>query len=77
MSKTKSLRATEELISMYWETTENQDLEVNREVLRKYDITKFQWDHFIEWTQDLDLNLDGIKILLEEMLAGQIDFTRD
>jgi len=64
--------AKEELIEMFHELSRNVGNALNHQILEKNNFTMEQWECFVSLTKDLELNDDGISILLDEIYAGRV-----
>ncbi len=62
----------DELIEMYLQTTLRENFQVDRELLKKHKLTENQWLKFLDLVEDLDLNEEGARILLDEVKAGRL-----
>ncbi len=72
MAEFKIETAKEELIEMFHETNANSEKNINPDILKRNNFSLSQWECFVSLTKDLELNDDGIKILLEEIYAGRV-----
>ena len=72
MAEFKIEMAKEELIEMFHETNANTKKNINQEILERNNFTLTQWECFVSLTRDLELNDDGINILLDEIYAGRV-----
>jgi hypothetical protein len=72
MSELKIETAKEKLIEMFYETNGNSENNINKEILAKHNFSLSQWECFVSLSKDLELNEDGISILLDEIYAGRV-----
>ena len=71
MTKSKSNLKTEELLTL-WRASDNSNHQPDKETIKKNHFTPGKWRNFVKLIEDLDLNEDGIKILLEEIRSGRV-----
>ncbi len=43
-----------------------------QEALQKHNLSQEQWNSYVNFIEDLDLNEDGIRIMVEELNSGQM-----
>ena len=43
-----------------------------QETLQKHNVSQEQWNSYVSFIDDLDLNEDGIRIMVEELNSGQM-----
>ncbi|MGC9341187.1 MAG: hypothetical protein ACP5E3_00650 [Bacteroidales bacterium] len=77
MTRLEIESAKEELIEMFHEISRNVQKRINPEILERNNFTQEQWDCFFNLTKDLELNDDGIGILLDEIYAGRVPLPCD
>ena len=70
MTKSKSIFRVEELLTL-WKSSDDNNQQPDKETLEKNHFTPAQWQNFVKLIEDLDLNEEGIKILLEEVHSGR------
>ena len=62
----------EELIEMYRQSTLMQGFRVDKMILERNHISEHQWINFIDLIEDLELNEEGVRILLDEITVGHL-----
>ena len=62
----------DELMEMYRQTTQIGNYRINKSLLRKNNFSETQWLSFLDLVADLDLNEEGVRILLDEMKSGRV-----
>jgi hypothetical protein len=72
MTRLEIENAKEELIEMFHVISRNVESAINPEILERNNFSQEQWDCFVSLTKDLELNDDGIGILLDEIYAGRV-----
>ncbi len=62
----------DELIEMYRQTSQAENFRFDKKLLKKHHFSEMQWASFLNLAEDLDLNEDGIRIMLDEIRAGRV-----
>jgi len=62
----------EELIEMYRKTSRVRNFQVDRNLLKRNNISESQWLCFLDLIEDLDLNEEGVRIMLDEISSGRV-----
>ncbi len=62
----------EELIEMYKQSTLMEGFRVDKMILERNNISEHQWLNFIDLIEDLELNEEGVRILLDEITVGHL-----
>jgi ribosomal protein S17E len=72
MPRTYVISASKELIEQYNQRFSNGNKPVAAEILEKYNLSRNDWQCFEEMVEELELNSEGARILLEEILTGRV-----
>ena len=62
----------EELIEMLHKVSENSKTSLDPQILARNNFSVNQWECLIKLTEELDLNDEGIRILLDEIISGRM-----
>ena len=66
------LLSAELFIELYRQSKKSGSSEPVQEALQKHNVTTEQWDNYVNFIDDLDLNEDGIRIMVDELNSGQM-----
>ena len=66
------LLSAELFIELYKQSKKSDDEKVIKEKLKDYDLSPEQWEHYYDFIDDLDLNEDGIRIMVDEINNGHM-----
>lgn len=66
------LLSAELFIELYKQSKKSSDRKLIKEKLRDYDLSPEQWEHYYDFIDDLDLNEEGIKIMVDEINNGHM-----
>lgn len=75
MPRNQIVQSTEELILHFGKDSTSPDQKIDPELLKKNNLSQAEWSCFTHLVEELDLNTIGVKILLEEVLAGRVVLT--
>lgn len=62
----------DELIEMYRQTVKGENFRADKKLLKKNNFSEMKWISFLNLVEELELNEDGIRILLEEIRSGRV-----
>ena len=57
---------------MYRQTISGENFQTDKRLLKKNNLTEMKWISFLNLVEELELNEDGIRILLEEIKSGRV-----
>ena len=66
------LLSAELFIELYRQSKKSGSSKPVQEVLQKHDVSQEQWNNYVSFVDDLDLNDDGIRIMVDELNSGQM-----
>jgi hypothetical protein len=66
------LLSAELFIELYRQSKNSGSSEPVQEMLQKHNVTTEQWNNYVKFIDDLDLNEDGIRIMVDELNSGQM-----
>jgi hypothetical protein len=67
------LLSAELFIELYKQRKKSGSKEVTRKTLSDYNLSKDQLNNYFDFVDDLDLNEDGIKIMIDEINSGHMN----
>jgi hypothetical protein len=62
----------DELLEMYRRTTRIENFRIDKNLLKKHNFSETQWTSFLDLAEDLDLNEEGVRIMLDEIRSGRV-----
>jgi hypothetical protein len=62
----------DELIEMYRQTVLVENFRIDKKLLKKHNFSEMQWISFLNLVEELDLNEEGIRIMLDEVRSGRV-----
>ncbi len=66
------LLSAELFIELYKQSKKSGTKELASETLQNYNLSPEQWDNYYNFIDDLDLNEDGIRIMVDEINSGHM-----
>lgn len=66
------LLSAELFIELYKQSKSSGSSKPVQEALKKHNLTAEQWNSYVNFIDDLDLNEEGIRIMVEEINSGQM-----
>ena len=66
------LLSAELFIELYKQSKKSGSKKIPQETLKDYNLSPEQWKHYYEFIDDLDLNEDGIRIMVDEINNGHM-----
>ena len=66
------LLSAELFIELYRQSKKNGADKPVQEELQKHNLSPEQWNNYVSFIDDLDLNEEGIRIMVEELNSGQM-----
>ena len=66
------LLSAELFIELYRQSKNNDAGKPIQETLQKHNLTSEQWNNYMRFIDDLDLNEDGIRIMVDELNSGHM-----
>ncbi len=66
------LLSAELFIELYRQSKNNGTGKPIQEALQKHNLTTEQWNNYMRFIDDLDLNEDGIRIMVDELNSGHM-----
>lgn len=66
------LLSAELFIELYRQSKKNSSSKPVQETLQKHNVSPEQWNNYVSFIDDLDLNEDGIRIMVDELNSGQM-----
>ena len=66
------LLSAELFIELYRQSKNSGSSKPVQEALQKHNVTYEQWNNYVKFIDDLDLNEDGIRIMVDELNSGQM-----
>ena len=67
------LLSAELFIELYKQRKKSGSKEVTRKTLSDYNLSKDQLNNYFDFVDDLDLNEDGIRIMVDEINSGHMN----
>jgi len=62
----------EELLEMYRKASRIENYRFDKKLLKKNNFSEVQWLSFLNLAEDLELNEDGVRIILDEIRSGRV-----
>ena len=66
------LLSAELFIELYKQSKKSGSKKIAQETLKDYNLSLEQWKNYYDFIDDLDLNEDGIKIMVDEINNGHM-----
>ena len=66
------LLSAELFIELYKQSKKSGSKKIAQETLKDYNLSPEQWKNYYDFIDDLDLNEDGIKIMVDEINNGHM-----
>jgi hypothetical protein len=66
------LLSAELFIELYRQSKKSGSGKPMQDALQKHNLSQEQWNSYVNFIEDLDLNEDGIRIMVEELNSGQM-----
>lgn len=66
------LLSAELFIELYRQSKKSGDSKPVQDALHQHNLTSEQWNNYVSFIDDLDLNEDGIRIMVDELNSGQM-----
>jgi hypothetical protein len=66
------LLSAELFIELYRQSKKSGNSEPVKETLQKHKVSPEQWNSYVNFIDDLDLNEEGIRIMVDELNSGQM-----
>ena len=66
------LLSAELFIELYKQSKKSGSKKIAQDTLNDYDLSQEQWKNYYDFIDDLDLNEDGIKIMVDEINSGHM-----
>jgi len=66
------LLSAELFIELYRQSKNKGSDKPVQEALQKHNLSPEQWKNYVSFIDDLDLNEDGIRIMVDELNSGQM-----
>ncbi len=66
------LLSAELFIELYRQSKKDGAIQPVQDALQKHNLSPEQWNNYVNFIDDLDLNEEGIKIMVEELNSGQM-----
>jgi hypothetical protein len=66
------LLSAELLIELYRQSKKSGSEQPVQETLQKNNLSREQWNSYFSFIDDLDLNEDGIRIMVDELNSGHL-----
>jgi len=66
------LLSAELFIELYKQSKKSGSRTAVQEKLRNYNVSPEQWENYYDFIDDLDLNEDGIRIMVDEINSGHM-----
>ncbi len=58
-------------MDLYRKTILEEDQKTEGKLLKKLHLSELQWEHFQDLVQELELNDEGVRIMLDEVKSGR------
>jgi len=62
----------DELLEMYRQTIKGGNFRADKNLLKRNNFSEMKWISFLNLAEELELNEEGIRILLEEIKSGRV-----
>ena len=62
----------DELLEMYRKACRIENFRSDKKLLKKNNFSEIQWLSFLNLAEDLELNEDGARIMLDEIRSGRV-----
>jgi hypothetical protein len=66
------LPSAELFIELYKQSKKNGSSEPLQDTLQQHNLSPEQWTNYVDFIDDLDLNEDGIRIMVDEINKGHM-----
>ena len=66
------LLSAELFIELYKQSKKKDSGDLSQETLQKHNLSPEQWTNYVDFIDDLDLNEDGIRIMVNEINNGHM-----
>ena len=66
------LLSAELFIELYKQSKKNDSSDPPQGTLQRHNLTPEQWTNYVDFIDDLDLNEDGIRIMVDEINNGHM-----
>lgn len=66
------LLSAELFIELYRQSKKNGPGKPVQDALQKHNLSPEQWNNYVRFIDDLDLNEEGIRIMVDELNSGQM-----
>ena len=66
------LLSAELFIELYRQSKKNASSKPVQEALQQHNVSTEQWNNYVSFIDDLDLNEDGIRIMVDELNSGKM-----
>ena len=66
------LLSAELFIELYRQSKKSGSSKPVQEALQQHNLSPEQWNNYVNFIDDLDLNEDGIRIMVDELNSGQM-----
>jgi hypothetical protein len=66
------LLSAELFIELYRQSKKSGSSNTFQESLHEHNLTPEQWNNYVSFIDDLDLNEEGIRIMVDELNSGQM-----
>jgi len=66
------LLSAELFIELYRQSKKSGNSKPVQDALQKHHLSTEQWNNYVNFIDDLDLNEDGIRIMVDELNSGQM-----
>ena len=66
------LLSAELFIELYRQSKKSGSTKPVQDTLQQHNVSSEQWNNYVSFIDDLDLNEDGIRIMVEELNSGQM-----
>ena len=66
------LLSAELFIELYRQSKKSGATKPVQDTLQQHNVSNEQWNNYVSFIDDLDLNEDGIRIMVDELNSGQM-----
>lgn len=66
------LLSAELFIELYKQSKKSGSKRITKDTLKDYNLSQKQWKNYYDFIDDLDLNEDGIRIMVDEINNGHM-----
>lgn len=66
------LLSAELFIELYRQSKNSGSIKPVEEALQKHNVSTEEWNSYVNFIDDLDLNEDGIRIMVDELNSGRM-----